>query len=387
MPPNLLEYSVECIDHTRYLNKKLVSESYKNQRAGDIIKHIIGKYISYTDPTWAKPTNFNDPDTEWTDEEKAYDNDIATKATSTVSLITGWELDKAFYENKSISVEGQTSSPMDAFFKPDGMKMYVLGSDGMIYQYSLSEAWNTESKTYDEKYLDIGAQTHSPQYMFIRDDGLMMYVVESEQHKVYQYSLSTAWNIETATHIKTSMGTNYSGGLWFKSDGTAFYIAGGVNSYIYQYDLGTPWDVITASYNDKYFSISVQDAHAYGVVFNANGMKVYVSGRDSGGIYQYDLGTPWTLPGAYYTGKSLDVSNEDTATKGFKISDLGHKLYAIGLTNNLIHQYTFAEWGSFIEFTFDSADCDRSKYYASRISSGIDQIDIDAYYNESWHHN
>jgi len=385
LPPNLLEYSVECIDHTRYLNKKLVFESYKNQRAGDIIKHIIGKYISYTDPTWAKPTNFNDLDTEWTDEEKAYDNDIATKAISTVPLIAGWGLDKVFYENKGISVEEQTSSPMDAFFKPDGMKMYVLGLNDMVYQYSLSEAWNTESKTYDGKCFDLGTNG-TPGYMFIRDDGLMMYVTESEQHRVYQYSLSIAWDIETATYVNKSTTITYSAGLWFRSDGTAFYIAAGTNRYVYQYELGTPWDITTADYNEQYFSISPQDNYAYGVIFNADGMKAYVSGRDSGGIYQYDLIAPWTLPGANYTGKSLDVSNEDTATKGFKISDLGHKLYTIGLTNNLIHQYTFAEWGSFIEFTFDSAVCDRVKYYASRISSGIDQIDIDAYYNETWNH-
>jgi WD40 repeat protein len=49
LPPNLLKYPVECIDHTRDLDKKLVSESYKNQKAGDIYKHIIDNYtIGFT---------------------------------------------------------------------------------------------------------------------------------------------------------------------------------------------------------------------------------------------------------------------------------------------------------------------------------------------------
>jgi len=46
LPPNLLKYPVECIDHTRDLDKKLMAESYKDQKAGDIYKHIIDKYTT-----------------------------------------------------------------------------------------------------------------------------------------------------------------------------------------------------------------------------------------------------------------------------------------------------------------------------------------------------
>jgi len=46
LPPNLLKYPVECVDHTRDLDKKLVAESYKNQKAGDIYKHIIDNYTT-----------------------------------------------------------------------------------------------------------------------------------------------------------------------------------------------------------------------------------------------------------------------------------------------------------------------------------------------------
>ena len=46
LPPNLLKYPVECIDHTRDLDKKLVFESYQNQKAGDIYKHIIDNYTT-----------------------------------------------------------------------------------------------------------------------------------------------------------------------------------------------------------------------------------------------------------------------------------------------------------------------------------------------------
>ena len=44
--PNLLKYQVECIDHTRDLDKKLVIESYLDKTGGYIIKDIIDKYTT-----------------------------------------------------------------------------------------------------------------------------------------------------------------------------------------------------------------------------------------------------------------------------------------------------------------------------------------------------
>jgi len=44
--PNLLKDQVECIDHTRDLDKKLVIESYSDKTGGYIIKDIIDKYTT-----------------------------------------------------------------------------------------------------------------------------------------------------------------------------------------------------------------------------------------------------------------------------------------------------------------------------------------------------
>ena len=46
LPPNLLKYEIECVDHVRNLDRKLVLESYTNTLAGNIIKDIINKYTT-----------------------------------------------------------------------------------------------------------------------------------------------------------------------------------------------------------------------------------------------------------------------------------------------------------------------------------------------------
>jgi len=80
LPPSLLKYDIECVDHTRDLDKKLISESYVDQKAGDIIKDIIDKIVRV-----GIPTGHNDPDNQWDDEIYAYDNDVATYAQNLVT--------------------------------------------------------------------------------------------------------------------------------------------------------------------------------------------------------------------------------------------------------------------------------------------------------------
>ncbi|MBA7522471.1 hypothetical protein ES705_14590 [subsurface metagenome] len=84
LPPNLLKYPVECIDHTRDLDKRLVAESYKDEKAGDIIKDIIAKYTQF----WVSPTGHDDPDEKWSNETNAYDGNTTTKTDAIVNEIS-----------------------------------------------------------------------------------------------------------------------------------------------------------------------------------------------------------------------------------------------------------------------------------------------------------
>ena len=67
------------------------------------------------------------------------------------STVKGWQIDNASYDNAaSFSVTSQDITPTDIFFKPDGTKMYMLGdSSNTVYQYSLSTAWDIVTASYD----------------------------------------------------------------------------------------------------------------------------------------------------------------------------------------------------------------------------------------------
>ena len=113
---------------------------------------------------------------------------------------TGYDLSSASYDSVSFSVAPQDANPSDIFFKPDGTKMYVLGyGNDTVYQYSLSTAWVVSSASYDSVSFSVNSQEVSPSAMFFKPDGTKMYVLGQSNSIVYQYSLSTAWVVSSAS--------------------------------------------------------------------------------------------------------------------------------------------------------------------------------------------
>ena len=131
LPPNLLKYPVECIDHTRDLDKKLVAESYVDEYAGDIIKHIINKYTSDVSPTWIKPIGYNDPDSKWINEINTYDDDVLTYAYSEAEPLS-WS---SFLE---LNIDSMLCNKI-RFFAGDTYSQYITKIDIDVYY---DEAWH-----------------------------------------------------------------------------------------------------------------------------------------------------------------------------------------------------------------------------------------------------
>ena len=78
-------------------------------------------------------------------------------------------------------------------------------------------------------------------------------------------------------------------GLAFSADGTKAYVGGDTNNTIYQYTLSTAWDISTGSYASKSLSVAAQDDGISGIVFSSDGTKIYMVGLATDAIYQYEL--------------------------------------------------------------------------------------------------
>jgi hypothetical protein len=106
----------------------------------------------------------------------------------------------------------------------------------------------------------------------------------------------------------------------FNNDGSKMYMLGYANKTVFQYTLSTPFNLSTASYDNVSFSVAAQDTRPYGIAFNSDGSKLYMLGRANSSVYQYsptyDFGPPF-LYQIIHTGTAatFNTLNSDYSIK------------------------------------------------------------------------
>ena len=76
-------------------------------------------------------------------------------------------------------------------------------------------------------------------------------------------------------------------GVTFNADGTKMFAIGTTNDSVYAYTLSTAFDVSTASYDSVSFSVASQELTPRGIVFKTDGSKLYVLGDTADTVFQY----------------------------------------------------------------------------------------------------
>ena len=128
----------------------------------------------------------------------------------------------------------------------------------------------------------------------------------------------------------------------FNNDGTKLFMLGVVSDKVHQYTLSTAFDISTASYDSVNFSVASQETDPYGLAFNNDGTKMYITGNTSDSIFQYSLSTGFDLSTASYDSVSLSVTSQDTIPTGITFNSTGSKLYMLGQTSDEVHQYSLS---------------------------------------------
>ena len=262
-----------------------------------------------------------------------------------VSGSEGYNLAGASYDSVSFSVTGQDGSPYGMAFNNDGTKMYILGrSTDSVYQYSLSTAFDVSTASYDSVSFSVASQDTSPFGLAFNNDGSKMYMVGSNSDTVFQYSLSTAFDLNTASYDSVSFSVASQAtipyNIVFNNAGTRMYINDIDTDAVYQYTLSTAFDVGTASYNSVSLDVSPQDTSPLGLVFNSDGTKMYMSGSANDSIFQYTLSTAFDLSTASYDSVSFSVASQDTSPTSLSFNNDGTKMLMLGVQSDSIYQYS-----------------------------------------------
>ena len=205
------------------------------------------------------------------------------------ALSTAWDISTASF-TRSLSTATQDQSCEGLFISADGAHLFVCGRENnAVYQYGLPSAFSLLSASYVRSF-SVSAQQQSTLAVFFRDDGLRMYVAGSSSDRVHEYTLSTAWNISTASYSRLKVLTEVSTpeGLWFRPNGQVMYVADSTNDDITEYVLSTTWDVTTATYVRER-SVSAEGTSPVGLFIDSDGFRMFVADRLGEEINQYSL--------------------------------------------------------------------------------------------------
>lgn len=270
----------------------------------------------------------------------------AVNAVSAFTLAFAWTADVSnfSYDSVSFSVASQASSCGTIRFNTDGTKAYTCDiNNGTIYQYSLTTGFDISTASYDSVSFDASTQEANTTSFFFNNDGTKMYVTGFGD-VVYQYSLSTAFNVGTATYDSVSFTSNETlpRSLFFSADGTKMYVLGQGNDTVYEYTLSTGFDLSTASYNSVSLSVSAQDTLPTGVFFNPDGTKMYICGQTSDSIHQYTLSTGFDLSTASYDNSSFNINTAGSSnySTGLAFNADGTKAYITDSSLDSFLQYS-----------------------------------------------
>ena len=237
---------------------------------------------------------------------------------------------------KAAPIYSDVSSNLTYVPMGDSIELRAKWTPGLAY-YDISTATYVDC-------LNVSGQDTFPTGMAFNNDGTKLYVAGGINDYVYEYNLSTPYDVSTATYVdyfyvgdQVSVPT----GMAFNNDGTKLYVIGSLNDRVYEYSLSTPYDVSTATYVD-YFYVGDQESTPTGIAFNNNGTKLYVVGTDGDQVCEYDLSTPYDISTATYVD-CLNVSGQDTDPRGIAFNDNGSRLYVVGGEGDKILEYILKE--------------------------------------------
>ena len=192
--------------------------------------------------------------------------------------------------HNDIAASGQASETYIRGFtmKPDGTRIFACGyGNDRVYQWNLSTAFDLTTCTFDD-YGSLNYESNPvPRGIEFKPDGTKMYIIDSQYDKIYEVSLSNAWDVTSGTLSNTanfSISSQESSptGIRFRPDGRSFYMIGETGNDLNEYRLTTAWDLSTASYFTN-FTLSGWTEH-YGFSWNTDGTQLVVAAGDSANL-------------------------------------------------------------------------------------------------------
>ena len=254
----------------------------------------------------------------------------------TVGVAGGFNISSIIFEASTNVNNASASGPQasdtqhsDIFIKPDGTKFYVAnGSGDGIYEYTMTTPFDLTTANYNDGHnLNVGSTTNAFTMSY---DGTKVYSAKNGA-VVTQFTLSTAWDLSTAGSATTHTfspgpaGGNMYYNMSISPDGTKMYLGGNGSSqgHVWQFTLSSAHSITSESYASKV--IDLGSYYPSSSHINGDGTKIFLTNGSS--IKEYTLSTPYDLATSSLTDTG-SISNTYGGTgQGIAFSPNGQDMF------------------------------------------------------------
>ncbi|MCR9133312.1 MAG: BspA family leucine-rich repeat surface protein, partial [bacterium] len=232
-----------------------------------------------------------------------------------------YDISTAVQANNGVSTFIPQSSYGDIAFNSDGTKLFAVNGDAMVAEYHLGTAFEVSTAVHagELEDFDVSSEDGTPTALNFNNDGTKMFVLGSESDALTEYSLSTAFDVSSAVYTSQFSIVNQENdpkGFTFNSDGTKMFLIGHGRRMIIEYSLSTAFNISTATYAgaEEEFSVSAEEFSASDIAFNGDGSKMFIvgGGRD---VVEYNLLAPFDVSTAIYAGASEEFDHGRFGTR------------------------------------------------------------------------
>ena len=217
------------------------------------------------------------------------------------TLTTGFDISTASHV-ESFQVHTEDEAGRDVKFNSDGTKMFYLGGSGIeVNEYTLTTAFDVSSRSHVATF--SVSPVGFPEELEFSPDGTKMFVLDNSGNDVNEFTLTTGFDISTASYVQTlivDVEEDTPTGLAFTYDGTKMFVLGWENDAVIEYTLSTAFDISTASMGDSYVLPGAGGDNTVGqyegyenspssLTFSSDASKMFVMGRSYDKVHEYTL--------------------------------------------------------------------------------------------------
>lgn len=245
-------------------------------------------------------------------------------------------------QGASTSLSGNTkTNPTGLVISSDGHKLMAVYRGGdAINQFGMSTPFDVSTATYDSISFAIGTEDTSPEDIALDPSGTMVFILGGTGNLVHQYSLTNSHDLSTISYdsvtLDVSNETTTGRGMAVSQDGLKLYVGSPTDKAVYQYVLTSAWDLSTASYDSKSLDVTSDGVLPYGLAISSDGLLVQMCDLSDHTIYQFDLSVAYDISTGVHNSVIHDYVSGGSA--GLAYDENNNNLYTAQDTTNVVEQ-------------------------------------------------